>query len=92
MTKPKELKALDGCIVPHDYRIISGRVEMDLLMEGVAVTKMLWQHPHILEVKCKTLTDYKNAIDIMRLECPTECSSLFGMSSRNLLVFQFDQV
>jgi hypothetical protein len=57
-------------------------------------TRILWSKDHVLEVYVGA-EDYDSAMELMRMECPTEASSLFGMpdhESGYLLVFQFDNI
>ena len=71
------------------------RVIMKKLLEAGLVGTHLWSKDHVLEVVMHNRDDYDSAMELMRMECPTEASSLFGMpdhESGYLLVFQFDNI
>jgi hypothetical protein len=65
--------------------------EVFSVLEEVNFTH-LWTKDSILELQCTFSKDYERALDILRLESPTNCQSVFGMRSELLVVLQFDRV
>jgi len=84
-----QIKAQDGKLVSQDNYLCGVDIENTLTEQGVKPQYLLWTHPHVLEVKLVTNKDYEEALGIMRMECPTEASSLFGITGERELLFQF---
>ena len=85
----KPIKAQDGEMVSAGNVGLGDQITCTLMDEGVKPQYLLWTHPHVLEVKLVTNQDYEKALEIMRMECPTEASSLFGITGERELLFQF---
>lgn len=65
-------------------------IEYNLNFAGIKIISFKWSESHILEIKVAR-RDYKAALNVMTMDCPTDVSSLFGLKRVNVLLFQFDR-
>lgn len=61
----------------------------ELRMAGIEFTHS-WTQDNVLKITIEHKEDYAIAMEIMRLEAPTNSQSVFGVASEKVLVFTFD--
>jgi len=75
----------------HYYQDQLDQILSDLDAVGVVPLFVEWREPYILDIIFSTHDDYITAYNLMRMECPTEVSSSYGLPSDLCLTFQFDR-